>query len=238
MNLTEAFDIKKKDVVSFVGGGGKTTAMFHLAEELVPEHSVLVTTTTKIGIPYIETGFKKYYAHDKLDTIDFNRYRLIVSGGPEKGPKITEIRDEDFKRLYNLVDYVLIEADGSRMKPYKAWRDFEPVIRKETTKTIGVIPITGLLKELTEEDIFNFELFKEHFGYEGVFDMQVLKKMIFEEYGIFKGAQGSRYIYFNHCNNDQDIIKAKKISEELSGYNRDIKYVYGSTIMENSIFRV
>lgn len=238
MNLTEAFDIKKKDVVSFVGGGGKTTAMFHMAEELIPEETVLVTTTTKIGVPSLKSEFKKYYPHDEIENIDLNKYRLIVSGGPEHGPKITEISDENFKKLYDLVDYVLIEADGSRMKPYKAWRDFEPVIRAETTKTIGVIPVTGILEKLNEEDIFKIELFKEHFGFDGIFDLQVLKRMIFEDFGIFKGARGSKYIYFNHCSCPQDFSKAKMISEELALIDSEIKFVYGSSVVKNSLFKV
>ena len=44
-------DLVKKDIISFVGAGGKTTMMFKLAEELRLNNKVLVTTTTKIYVP-------------------------------------------------------------------------------------------------------------------------------------------------------------------------------------------
>jgi anaerobic selenocysteine-containing dehydrogenase len=33
LNLAKALGIKSGDVVSFVGGGGKTTSMYHIASE-------------------------------------------------------------------------------------------------------------------------------------------------------------------------------------------------------------
>jgi len=52
--LHEALGISmhKHAVIAFVGGGGKTTAMFRLAHELKAEGKrVLVTATTNIGVP-------------------------------------------------------------------------------------------------------------------------------------------------------------------------------------------
>ena len=54
MILHEALDIclHKPAVIAFVGGGGKTTAMFRLAHELKAlGKKVLVTTTTNIAQP-------------------------------------------------------------------------------------------------------------------------------------------------------------------------------------------
>ncbi len=50
--LKGALDIKPKEVISLVGGGGKTTLMFALARELATINEfVLTTTTTKILEP-------------------------------------------------------------------------------------------------------------------------------------------------------------------------------------------
>src|SRR4030043_310016 len=52
MTLKEALSIKPGEVVSLVGGGGKTTLMFALARELATGgESVITTTTTKILEP-------------------------------------------------------------------------------------------------------------------------------------------------------------------------------------------
>ena len=46
MTIVEALDIKPREVMSLVGGGGKTTIMFTLARELSLYHKCIVTTTT------------------------------------------------------------------------------------------------------------------------------------------------------------------------------------------------
>ena len=50
--LKQAFAIRHGEVISLVGGGGKTTLMFALAQELASVgEPVLTTTTTKISEP-------------------------------------------------------------------------------------------------------------------------------------------------------------------------------------------
>ncbi|MGL5542642.1 MAG: hypothetical protein ACRDB2_04840, partial [Fusobacteriaceae bacterium] len=49
--VEKIFGIVRGDVVSFTGGGGKTSLIFLLAEELSRKGRVLITTTTKIYIP-------------------------------------------------------------------------------------------------------------------------------------------------------------------------------------------
>ena len=50
MKLRTALGLGTGEVVAFVGGGGKTTAMFRLAQELAAEgQPVITTTTTRLG---------------------------------------------------------------------------------------------------------------------------------------------------------------------------------------------
>ena len=51
--LTKVFDIKKGDIITITGAGGKTSLMFSLARELSTLGRVLVTTTTKIFLSLI-----------------------------------------------------------------------------------------------------------------------------------------------------------------------------------------
>ena len=51
MQLSRALRIRPKDVVVLVGGGGKTTLMFRLADELAASGRRVVTTmTTRIFV--------------------------------------------------------------------------------------------------------------------------------------------------------------------------------------------
>lgn len=49
--LAEVLGIRFGAAISLIGGGGKTTTMFRLAEELSLENRVITTTTTKIFKP-------------------------------------------------------------------------------------------------------------------------------------------------------------------------------------------
>ncbi|HSW38357.1 MAG TPA: hypothetical protein VLL97_02555, partial [Acidobacteriota bacterium] len=50
MLISQALEVARGDVVSFVGGGGKTTSMFRLAAELSRAGlRVVATTTTHIS---------------------------------------------------------------------------------------------------------------------------------------------------------------------------------------------
>ena len=52
MTLEEAFSLEKREVISLVGGGGKTSLLFAFGKELPSSREgVLLTTTTKIWEP-------------------------------------------------------------------------------------------------------------------------------------------------------------------------------------------
>ena len=58
--------------------------------------------------------------------------------------------DVPFEELEQLADYVLVEADGSRMLPLKAHRAGEPVIPANTRRTVCVVGAAGLNKPIRE----------------------------------------------------------------------------------------
>ena len=52
LTLARAIGVKAGDIISFTGGGGKTSSMYHLAGELHRSGmSVIITTTTHIFPP-------------------------------------------------------------------------------------------------------------------------------------------------------------------------------------------
>ena len=74
MTLKEALDIKPGEIISLVGGGGKTTLMFALARELASTgNGIITTTTTKILEPSLsETSLLL------LETDESEMIRLIL----------------------------------------------------------------------------------------------------------------------------------------------------------------
>lgn len=162
-NLINAFGIGDQGIVALVGGGGKTSLMWRLASELAKKNKkVLVTTTTHIMPPVDES--KHLLVTDDLDkavmTVQkkLKNGQIFTLGTGFKGEKLVGIDPDWVERLAGFVDYILIEADGARKKPFKAPADHEPVIPAETTTVISVVGIDALGKVLTEENVFRSEI--------------------------------------------------------------------------------
>ena len=132
--LTEKLRLRRGDVVSFIGSGGKTTSMITTANELAALGlRVAVTTTTKMGVREKE------------------RLNAAVSFfGTEAGGKLSAPPSGVIESLCDNYDVVLIEADGSKRRAVKGWNDTEPVIHPRTTKTVGLISTRTLGKPVNE----------------------------------------------------------------------------------------
>lgn len=226
MNLKTLFNINKGDVVSIVGAGGKTTLMFSLAEELRQGNKVLVTTTTKIYLP-------KEYQYDYIakSKDEFNYYNRSNENGIYVYGK--EVNDQE--KLIGLdcelldsqlpyFDYVLIEADGSKKKSIKGWKDNEPVVSSKTNKTIGVLSIENIGKEINEENVHRLECFVNitNSSKGDVIDINCIKSLIFHPKGLFKDAVGEKILFINKVDTERDVIIAKElvnnICEDNDGY--------------------
>ena len=143
--LKELLEIRG-GVTAVIGGGGKTTLLRTLGEELAQHHSVLLCTTTKImpfaGIPWAETA-------EELDCLRW-KHRLLCAGTflPDSG-KLTA-PEIPMPQLAAWFDYVLVEADGSAQRPLKAHASHEPVIPAEANQTICVVGSSGFGRAIAE----------------------------------------------------------------------------------------
>lgn len=130
------------ELVAFVGGGGKTSLLFALAAALPGR--VVVTTTTRIFAAQMRLAPAVVYEDDLSllsELLDAHGRCLVV--GHVDGDKARGVAADLPARLLARpdVDAVLVEADGSRMRPVKAPADHEPVIPPGTTL---VVPVAGL----------------------------------------------------------------------------------------------
>jgi len=117
--------------------GGKTQAMFQLANELQEQSpAVLITTTTHLGRDQVQ-----YAAHHLI--LDVKDQLPVLSKLPDGIICISGLLDElterwqglspsQLEQLSRFARYrhipLLIEADGSRQLPIKAPAEHEPVI--------------------------------------------------------------------------------------------------------------
>jgi molybdenum cofactor cytidylyltransferase len=151
MLLTAALRIQPKDVIALVGGGGKTSLMFRLANELTGQgRRVITTMTTRIFASQmaLAPAWVMYQDEDELlgqllPALAEHDHVLVMGGMAVEADKVAGVPPELAGRLIKLpmVDAVIIEADGSRRLPFKAPAEHEPVIPAETTL---VLPMIGL----------------------------------------------------------------------------------------------
>ncbi|GEM_PF-199922 len=150
--LCELFgiDLNSKRVISLVGSGGKTTFLFALANELAKQGKrVAVTTTTHIFRP--DPQQCAYLITDgDLEKIDIalKEHRFVTVGALEENGKLSAPAEELIRYLHKSVDFLLIEADGSRCLPIKVPNNREPVIYSGTDQIIAVGGLSCLGKPI------------------------------------------------------------------------------------------
>jgi len=148
--------------VVFVGAGGKTTAMIRLAKELGTK--VIVSATTHLGA--WQTGFADKHISTDASTLkeiadDFQGILLVT--GSSNGDRIKPTNDKLLLWLYHYCKEnsipLLIEADGSRQKPLKAWADHEPPIPDFVDLIVHVVGLSSLNKPLAGEHVHRVDIF-------------------------------------------------------------------------------
>ena len=126
-------------VTALIGGGGKTSTMYALADFLKTKGSVIVCTSTHILCP------PQYAFAERIRSPLISSQ--IVSTGTRDGSKLTS-PVQSFEELEALADFVLVEADGSRQLPLKAHAPHEPVIPANAKTVLALIGIDGLGKPI------------------------------------------------------------------------------------------
>lgn len=176
MNLTQALDLQPGDVVSFVGAGGKTSAMIRLAGELAGQGwRVISTTTTRIAQDELRLAPQQVgFGHgmqlpDTLpEQVEQHRHIFVFSKIEADG-KVRGVRpawlDSHLARATYL-DALLVEADGSRRLPMKAPLPHEPAIPVSSTVVVPVVGLDALDLPLDEKHIYGADVIHNATGHQ------------------------------------------------------------------------
>ncbi len=172
--LTETLLMEKKGVISLIGGGGKTTLMFRLANELKAEGlKVLTTTTTKIAMPSPDQSSQfitSIYADEIIEAARISlKTHHHITAVKEIGAASTHcsglkkcfgLHPEIVDKIWEsgLFDWIIVEADGAKQKPLKACAPHEPVIPKTSTQGILLAGLDALGCPLDDNSIFRSAL--------------------------------------------------------------------------------
>ncbi len=147
--LAVALDVGPHEHVSLVGGGGKTTCLFALGRRLTGR--VILTTTTKMGRDRTEGLPVLFSPDDSTLLAKLDDHGVVLVWGVDAGHKVLGVTPETCDRWFGIADHVVVEADGSRRRPFKAPRPFEPVVPTTTTLYVACVGADALGRVIADQ---------------------------------------------------------------------------------------
>ena len=225
--LTEALGLGKRELISLVGAGGKTSLMFRLAKEMVDQGKrVITTTTTRILEPTPEQSPCLFVEpqDEKIGLfIDghLSSCRHITIARERIESKLKGISSESVAALWRKeeVECLIVEADGAAGYSVKAPRSGEPVIPPDTTLVAALLGVDGMNTELREESVFRPERisFLTGIPFGGRITDEAMAILASHPEGIFKGAPTrSRVVVFlNKVDTPNGMEKARQIARRI-----------------------
>ncbi len=251
--LVEALCLRDHEIISLVGGGGKTTLMFSLARELQERGlKVITTATTKIFEPPREQAPYLVIEEDQAQARGLVREGLRRHGHITlatqrfPGGKIGGVSPELIGRMPQelSVDHIIVEADGAKGLPIKAPENHEPVVPPTTSLLIPMVGIDALGRPLNEEEAFRPGRIAELTGTKqgDPITHQVIATLINHPQGLIKGAPpGVRIIPFlNKVETTEGLNGAREVAREViqKGEGRIERVVLGRLFSRRPIVEV
>jgi|WetSurSiteA1Bulk_404760.scaffolds.fasta_scaffold04658_4 molybdenum cofactor cytidylyltransferase len=241
LSLAKALRVKPGDVVSFVGGGGKTSAMFRLASELSSAGlRVLTTTTTHISeeqarIAPVSIGlFELDLLKSRLDRFG----HCLLIGPPDGKGRVLGAPPELICTLHAQpgVDIILVEADGSRSRPFKAPGAHEPVVPESTTTLVPIAGLNAVGQILDEAHAHRSEIIallaEQPLG--TPITTAIIARILSHPLGGAKALPaGARLVpLLNKADTEEDLASGRKVASQLLAYDAVDTVVLSSLIQD------
>jgi molybdenum cofactor cytidylyltransferase len=144
--LASALGVAAGEVVAFVGAGGKTSALFRLADEIAAAGGrVVTTTTTRLAASEMRRAPAHVRrAQDLPGALASARHVLFTGGLDAAADKALGVDPAALCALRLPGVTLLVEADGSRRLPFKAPAEHEPVVPPCATLVVWVVGVDAV----------------------------------------------------------------------------------------------
>jgi len=165
VDLKTALRLPPATRLALVGAGGKTSALFAIARQF--PGPVLATTTTHLSVDQLAWA-DRYFESNNPEELEHlgespGAGVTLVTGPPAGEGRVSGLDPVTLEKVRVLADNwqvpLLIEADGSRLRPLKAPGDHEPAIPLFVDQVIILAGLSGLEQPLTEEWVHRPERF-------------------------------------------------------------------------------
>ena len=221
-------DYEKYPVIAVVGGGGKTSLIYRLTDELIDKGKrVIITTTTHMAgeseLPFARGG--DAVRVKELEHLESVANALDIARAEED---LVQIKEE----LRELCDVMLVEADGAKHHPVKVPEKWEPVIPRCADIVISVIGLDCLGQPISQS-AYRMERTSEFLrkSLEAPITEEDIVKIATSICGLFKDVEERVYrVYLNKSDILREKEPAEHIVEELE--RKNTVAAYGSLLEE------
>ena len=131
-------------IISVIGGGGKTTFVHWLTKERAKTGRTLLTTTTAMFEPtFLPIDYQTVKSNDNPSAL-FSHYI--------RQDKLKGITPEEVDRLKDShqFDSIIVEADGSKGRPFKSYDSYEPPIPQTSDLVILMVGLDGFNQPISQ----------------------------------------------------------------------------------------
>ena len=172
-SLASALACGHSEVVSLVGAGGKTSALRLLAKELTSASDRVIATTTTAML-FRELASIGPLVMDASDNVLVAELRETLRGERAVGVarslgangKVVGLPPATIDRLWadGLADKVVVEADGSRGMPLKAFGPHEPQVPSATGTIVLMAGLDAIGRPFTAEHVHRADVLADTLG--------------------------------------------------------------------------
>jgi probable selenium-dependent hydroxylase accessory protein YqeC len=221
-------------IYTFVGAGGKTTAMNRVAAFLAETGvKARLTTTTKVGIDEFN-GTPVTMVHNPVELAralsDDAPVMLLVGGTLPEKAKYGGLDPRMMEDLFLNADTVLlVEGDGSRKRPMKAPESREPVIPARTSTVFAFMGAGAFDEPIDEAHCYNYQKTLALVGKTGsFFEPPEIAALAADPEGSCKGVLSG--MAFRLLMNQGDLEKKRGTATEALRLARDRYGIRGALV--------
>lgn len=228
----------RKALVALAGGGGKTTTLFTLATELAAQGRRVVTSTSTRLFAAQRAQSPAWCAVGDEPALRAALARhgqcLVTAEVGTEAAKAQGLSEAALMTLYGRddVDVLLVEADGSRARPFKAPAPHEPVIPAATTLLVSLVGADAFGKALDATTVHRPErvaaLGGVPLGTPLTPDV-VVRVLLHAAGGRQHLPDGARWVpFFNKVEQAADALMAARSAQQLLAAPRVSEVLLGS----------
>ena len=176
MKLADALRLENTTRLAFVGAGGKTSAMFAVANALKqrkpPAGLVLLTTTTHLAVEQCTQADSHFRVQSPDEVAHFAQQLtagvVLFTGTNGNAGRISGPNPETQDAIFRLAEArgwpLLVEADGARLVPLKAPAEHEPTIPGWANQVLVCVGMSALGKPLRPDTVHRPDIYAQLSG--------------------------------------------------------------------------